>query len=180
MKPSVFLSYANPFLKKQEQFISELSRHLGERGFATRTLGVTDYDMEAPLKAIRRLMIESNGLLAVAFKRNYIQIGTSKPNSDLNQKATDIGGNWTTSPYCQIEPAMAFQLGLPILIFREKGVIEEGLLEKGVLGTYMPSFDLETPIEDYFKESEFNELLKQWEGQVRSVIATKGQPPKLY
>jgi len=36
------------------------------RGLEPRTLGVTDYDMDAPLKAIRRLMLESNGLITIA------------------------------------------------------------------------------------------------------------------
>jgi len=42
------------------------------RGLEPRTLGVTDYDMDAPLKAIRRLMLESNGLITIAFKRALI------------------------------------------------------------------------------------------------------------
>ncbi|WP_237748721.1 hypothetical protein [Streptococcus mutans] len=49
-----------------------------------RTLGITDYDMNAPLTAIRRLMIESNGIITIAFRRNLIRDGISKPDSDLN------------------------------------------------------------------------------------------------
>lgn len=86
-------------------------------------------------------MIESNGLLTVAFRRAHIKDGVSKPNSDINEKEYSISDEWVTSPYCQIEPAMAFQLGLPILIFREKGVIAEGILERGVTGTYLPEFE---------------------------------------
>ena len=41
---------------------------------------------------------------------------------------------------------MAYQLGLPILIFRQKGVIDDGILERGVVGLYMPEFDLEISI----------------------------------
>ena len=55
MKISVFLSYPKPHLKHQTEFIEKIREHLRVRGFTPRTLGVTDYDMSAPLKAIRRL-----------------------------------------------------------------------------------------------------------------------------
>ncbi len=60
MKTSVFLSYPKPFSTEQQSFIGELSLYLQSRGLEPRTLGVTDYDMDAPLRAIRRLMLESN------------------------------------------------------------------------------------------------------------------------
>ena len=75
---------------------------------------------------------------------------------------------------------MAYQIGLPTLIFRERGVIEEGLLQKGVIGTYMPEFSLEGPASDYFVSHEWNDLIGKWEGFVRSVIEMKGNPPRLY
>ena len=58
---------------------------------------------------------------------------------------------------------MAYQLGLPILILREKGVIEEGILEKGVVGLYMPEFDVEKPLDRYFNSTEWTAMLGKWE-----------------
>jgi hypothetical protein len=72
-KISVFLSYPKPCVNEQQQFIDRICVYLDSCGFAPRTLGVTDYDMDAPLKAIRRLMLESNGLITVAFRRIFIQ-----------------------------------------------------------------------------------------------------------
>lgn len=181
MSISVFLSYPQPYLQKQKDFIHEIREQLNSRGFDTRTLGVTDYDTQAPLVAIRRLMLESNGLLTIAFRRAYIKEGIGKPQTDIDDMSEyDISGKWLTSPYCQIEPAMAFQIGLPILVFREKGVIDDGILEKGVVGTYMPEFDLYKPIEDYLKSQQWNQLIGKWEGYVRSVYEKKGLPPRLY
>lgn len=124
--------------------------------------------------------MESNGLLTVAFRRGYIQHGQGKPDSDISEPNYDISDKWITSPYCQIEPAMAFQLGLPILILREKGVIAEGILEKGVTGTYLPEFDLANPIEQYLESSEWQQPIVKWENLVRRVVENKGCPPKLY
>lgn len=103
------------------------------------------------------------GLLSVAFRRAYIQTGTAKFNADCkDQEAYDISGKWVTSPYCQIEPAMAFQLGIPILIFRETEVIDDGILEKGVTPYYMPVFDLNKPIDGYFESRDWIDLIQEW------------------
>ena len=160
-KIPVFLSYPKLFTKKQQDFIAAVQGYLDLRGFVGRTLGVTDYDMQEPLTAIRRLMLECNGLITMALKRSYIESGSSKPDSDCGEASSNLNNTWLTSPYCQIEPAMAFQIGLPILILRERGVLAEGLLEKGVIGTYLPEFDLTTPISIYFDSEEWKQNYRQ-------------------
>lgn len=180
MSIPIFLSYPRPFLSTQKIFIERLTSYLESQGFSPRTLGVTDYDVDAPLSAIRRLLLESNGLISIGFRKNYILTGTGKPNSDLNEKSYDISNQWLTTPWCHIESAMAFQIGLPILVFREEGVLEEGILDKGVLGIYMPTFDSTGNIDEYLKSFEFIQIIKKWEGYVRRVVETKGHPPQLY
>ena len=181
MNIPIFLSYPKPFLKQQQNFIEKVTQHLCERNFDPRTLGVTDYDVAEPLTAIRRLMLESNGVLVIAFRRYKIIEGKANPCSDIDGVSQyEISNQWQTSPWCQIEPAMAFQIGLPILIMREKGVLADGILEKGVLGTYMPEFDLDSPVDAYFKSQQWKQLISIWEGYVRRVIENKGQPPLLY
>ena len=155
-----------------------------EIGLKSRSLGRTDYDPRDPLTAIRSLMLDSNGLIALAFRKSLIAQGTSMPNSDLEEKVAekDWSNQWLSSPWCHIESAMAFQLGLPVLIFREKGVIQDGMLEKGTFGVYMPEFDLDKDEtgQSYLKSSEFRQLLHEWSSYVRSVARNKGLPPKLY
>jgi hypothetical protein len=75
---------------------------------------------------------------------------------------------------------MAYQLGLPVLILREKGVLAEGILEKGIVGLYLPQFDVDQPLDGYFQTDEWNGILGKWEGHVRSVVDRKGNPPLLY
>ena len=177
---SIFLSYPRPYNSKQVEFINELIKYLENRGFEPRTLGISDYDLQEPLNAIRRIMLESNGLLTVAFRRAHIREGSSKPKSDIGETELRLDNLWLTSMYCHIEPAMAFQIGLPILILRENGVIADGILEKGVIGTYMPEFNLDGDPLAYFQNREWNQLIGIWEGHVRNVVQTKGQPPRLY
>src|SRR6185436_16379758 len=144
MAISIFLSYPKPCFGKQAAFVKQVHTYLSERGFEPRTLGVTDYDMDAPLTAIRRLMLESNGLLTIAFRRTYVEKGTARLRTDVaTLKEEPIDGKWLTTPWAHIEPAMAYQLGLTVLILREQGVLDDGILERGVAGLYMPEFDLE-------------------------------------
>ncbi len=181
MKIPVFLSYPQPHMMSQKLFIDRLKKYLLSRGFEPRTLGVTDYDMNAPLKAIRRLMLESNGIITIALRRTLVLAGKQKHLADIPRMTEkELQDVWFTSAYCQIEPAMAFQLGLPVLILREAGVIEGGLFEKGVLGTYMPEFSLESGEEDYLGTTEWNDIIGKREDFVRAVSENKGNPPKLY
>lgn len=177
MSLPIFLSYSSPFNGTQERFIAQIKKYLKTRRLEARTLGVTDYNMSEPLKEIRRMMLESNGVITVAFRRSQINSGMEKPETD-NQKS--LNGKWLTSPFCQIEPAMAFQLGLPLLTLREKGVLEDGILQKSVVGHYMPSFDLTRPIDEYFDTEIWAQTIIKWETQVQTVAKTKGTPPKLF
>lgn len=181
MRILVFLSFPKPHLSTQDQFIHKVSAFLQDRGLEPRTLGVTDYDMSAPLTAIRRLMLESNGLVTIAFRRTMVKKAVEREGADLSgQEAKTRSNIWLTSPWCHIEPSMAYQLGLPILIFREKGVLAEGILEQGVVGYYMPEFDLSKSIDEYLSSGPWKDVLGRWEGFVRAVVETKGSPPKLY
>ncbi|WIY05991.1 hypothetical protein QRX60_19905 [Amycolatopsis mongoliensis] len=178
---SVFVSYPKPYTRAQMAFIRGLSASLKGRGFFPRTLGVTDYDTDAPLRAVRRLMFESHGLIAVAFKRIFVESGTGNFRADLSKiEEFPLRGVWLSTPWVHIEPAMAYQLGLPTLIVREKGVLADGILEKGVTGLYAPEFDVDGDPTAYLKSTEWNQILTRWEYQVRTVIDRKGSPPRLY
>lgn len=181
MRISIFLSYPNPAFSRQRNFIVKVKQQLEERGFAPRTLGVTDYDMDAPLTAIRRLMLDSNGLITVAFRRTYVESGAERAKTDIDGfEANKIDGAWLTTPWAHIEPAMAYQLGLPILLLREKGVLADGIHERGIAGLYLPEFDLDESQDEYFKSPQWSDVIGKWGGYVRAVVNAKGTPPKLF
>jgi len=180
-KISVFLSYPRPCLREQEAFIQRLCEYLDTRGMAPRTLGVTDYDMDAPLKAIRRLLLESNGLITIAFRRILVQTGEENSGATVaGVTSRPVRDQWLTSPWSHIEPAMAYQMGLPILVLREDGVRPDGMLEPGVAGVYLPSFDPRDDLDQYFSSVEWTDLIWKWESLVRTVVSRKGEPPSLY
>jgi hypothetical protein len=180
-RPGVFLSYPKPCHLNQEKFIERACMELESKGFAPRTLGVTDYSVEAPLTAIRQIMVESNGLVTIAFRRTHLERATGNYRADVaGRDEYDLSGRWLTSPWSHIEPAMAYQIGLPILLLKEKGVLADGVLERGVVGLYMPEFDVEAPLDAYFESYEWKSIISQWEQQVKTVVANKGRAPLLY
>lgn len=137
-------------------------------GFDPRTIGKNEYGKLAPLEKIRKTMDECHGLLAVALRRAYIEKGTGKPDANLKRHTPyDISKSWITSPFCQIEPSIAFQKEMPILIFREEGVIADGILENGIVGSYMPEpFNLDSSTSGYFSSLEWVQLISEWKTDV--------------
>lgn len=173
----IFLSYPKPCNANQVKFISTLRSILEHRGIDAKTLGVNEYDTKVPLAGARRIMLESNGLMVVAFGRYHIKSGQHHFLSrDGACESEKISGTWMTSPWCQIEAGMGFQLGLPVLILRERGVRADGVLEHGVMGAYMPEFDLSKDVKAYFSTEECRQLLQQFESQVFHFRDRKGLP----
>jgi hypothetical protein len=178
MSIPVFVSHPTPHLKAQSQFVEKLKICLRRKHLDPRTMGETNYDMEAPLAGIRRMMVGCCGLIAIAFRRSYSQELISRKGADLpNEAESSLKNQWLTSPYLQIEPAMAFQLGLPILILRERGVVAEGILERGVTGLLSPEFTLSDPID--FSEAKW-QIISQWAGKASGFYQRRGEPPALF
>jgi hypothetical protein len=175
----VFLSSPQPFQQVQEDFLNHVEGQLELHGLEPRTLGRSQYDMDAPLEGIRRMMAGSCGLIALAFRRTWIEAGVDRPSSDMGLRSSNRDKTWLTSPYVHIEPAMAFQLGLPLLIWREEGVLADGVLDRGAIGCSMPEFDLakSAPALD---QDEWQEPFREWIRRVRTVYHRRGTPPRLW
>lgn len=181
MKIPIFLSRPTPHLEAQVQFVEDLKKELSHRGLQPHTLGPgSSYDYDAPLVGIRRILAHCCGLISIAFRRTYVESSVKHKGANITDRTEERSREvWFTSPYCQIEPAMGFQLGLPILILREEGVLAEGVLEKGVTGLYLPEFSLQSST-PFITSDECRRLLDQWSGYVGTVHKRRGDPPTLF
>ncbi|KGG55004.1 hypothetical protein [Lactobacillus sp. wkB10] len=108
-------------------------------------------------------MDETYGLMSVALKRAHI---SKEMDSPQTKHPKIISDKWLTSPYCLIETAIGYKLDLPVLILRDKDVLEEGVLAKVVTDDYISTNDLSESYDDYLNSKEFEDLLKQWEIKV--------------
>jgi hypothetical protein len=184
----VFLSRTQPHTVAQKQFLEALCGYLRSRGLDARTVGHTDFGLNG-LEAVRGLLRQSNGLICVAFRRSIVRQGVDRP--DANRALGDglrsipLKDTWLTTPWCHMEAAMAYQIGLPVLLLVQKGVRQDGVLEDGVLGQYPPVFNLESDQRDLdavFADNleKWRQLAGTWEGHVREVVHHRAQPPALY
>jgi hypothetical protein len=176
----IFLSHPKPHNDAQSSFLENLQNYLKDSkgmDLDPLTLGETYYDWQNPLAGIRRLMLTSNGVLVIALRRYFIKNGEERRiNKQRTAEVKEISGFWMTSPWCHIEAAMAFQLGLPLLILIESDVHPDGILEKGVVGNYLPEFDLDQSVEDYLKQKEFIDNMNIFAGNVRQKWFLRGIP----
>jgi hypothetical protein len=97
-----------------------------------------------------------------------------RANSDNGLACRRIENKWITSPFCHVEPAMALQISLPIFILREKEVIQDGVIDNGVIGAYISEIDLSLSANDYFQGQEWNQLLSKWTKQAQDFYNGKG------
>lgn len=174
----IFLSYPRPHLEAQTKFLNIMKRDiLSKTNLEPKTLGVTDFYHEPPLIAISKIMSESCGLLMVALKQTLIVDGEFRANGDNGLVSKKIENKWITSPFCHVEPAMAMQISLPIFILREKDVIQDGVIDNGVAGTYISEVNLSSSVNEYFKTQEWSQLLVKWTTQVQDFSNGKNKSP---
>lgn len=185
MAISVFLSRPTPHQARQDQFLDRVKSHLSARGLEPRTIGETDYGTQ-PMQHIRSVMMDCNGFIGLAFRRFLVVEGVDRPEPDSKSTTPrhnlgSLRNRWLTTPYVHLEAAVAYQIGLPIILFVEEGVVQEGALESGVLVMYPPTFSLADDIDkQFFGSRRWQQIINTWEGQVREVVHNKGQPPRLY
>jgi hypothetical protein len=171
----IFLSFPKPFTSNQDAIIQGIRDQLIERGLEPRTLGINEYDNEVPLRAVRRILLESNGVLTIGLRRYWVNAGAIKP----GVHEVPLQNQWFTSPWPHIETAMGYQLGLPILALREQGVHTDGVLERGTVDIFVPEVDTSATSE-FLVSQQWRQMLASWERDVRMVAKNRGTPPKLY
>jgi hypothetical protein len=128
---------------------------LEQRGLAPRTLGETDYSNSAPILAVREVMEQCSGAIILGFAQLTVSSGRLKPGTTAEQDAA--GSTWATA-WNQIEAAMAYALGLPVLVIREQAVAG-GVFDFGSIDRFVHQADL-TPA--WFDTQSFLQPLNAW------------------
>lgn len=179
----VFLSYATPYNDLQVLFLEDVMNAIRSALLFPRTLGPSDQYTETPLTSIRRMILSSYGLMAIAFRRTFVTQATARPGTPRQQIFNDF---WLTSPYLQIEPSMAFQRGLPLMLLVEEGVstnsVFGGILEQGAAPFTIITFSVqnEEVINAFFNSAFWVETFADWACQVRSGYDIQTDPEFKY
>ena len=143
-----------------------------------RTLPLSESYPESILTDIRRLVSSSYGMLAVNFRRFKIQ--TVEVNTGPLPPSTPV---WEGSVYSQVEPSMAFQFGLPLLLVREEDTdANNGIWAGGIapLNLFIVWHSETQTVDQFFNTPEWRSAFANWSAQVRNAFYIQTEPKFKY
>jgi hypothetical protein len=152
---NVFVSVGGTATDEQERFVRAVEDRLRSEGLVPHTVGRNTFSSDAPLKTITDLLDRCAGTVVIALERTYFASGTEKRGGPKESRLSDVR---LPTPWNQIEAAMAYTRGQPLMVIVESGLKSEGLLEHGndwyVQAVRIDSAALNT--------TEFNGVLANW------------------
>jgi hypothetical protein len=126
MTIDVFLSVGRAGTPDQERFLVSLESALRGSGVAPRTVGRNDFSSKAPLKRVGEVLGECHGTVVLAYERSRSAETIERPGSPTESVSRNVR---LPTVWNQIEAAMSYSVGLPLLVIVEEGLQDEGLLE---------------------------------------------------
>src|SRR5258708_22973884 len=123
--PKLFISAGTAATTRQKRATEFVFAALRNAGLSPRQMNNNEWSFEQPLRAIRGIIEGCDGIAVVAFSRYAFPSGTERKNEG-DQTLTDVR---FPTVWNQIEAAIGYARGLPLLVIAEKGLKEDGLLE---------------------------------------------------
>jgi hypothetical protein len=152
---NVFVSVGGTATEQQETFVRAVEDRLRSEGLIPHTVGRNTFSADSPLKTVTQLLDSCSGTVVIALERLYFPAGTDKRGGQKESTLVDVK---LATPWNQIEAAMAYSKGHPLLVIVEQGVKGEGLLERGY-DWYVQSVK---PDPSALATTEFNGVLSSW------------------
>ncbi len=165
----IFVSVGGTTSDEQEAFVRAVEDRLRSEGLNPRTVGRNTFSSDAPLKTVTELLEVCSGTVVIALERSYFPSGIEKRGGP---KECALRETILPTPWNQIEAALSYSRGLPLLVIAEEGVRSEGLLEPG-FEWYVQRVALNA---SSLNSNEFNGVLASWKNKVsvpsRKQVAT--------
>jgi hypothetical protein len=151
----------------QDAFVRAVEDRLRAEELIPHTAGRNSFNSAAPLLAVTELMDRCAGAVVLALERSYYPSGVERRGGGANEKP--LAEVRLPTPWNQMEAAMAYSRGLPLMVIVESGLKCEGMLEDRydwhVLSVGLDAASLATP--------QFNGVLSSWK---RKVLARQSRP----
>lgn len=165
MAIKVFISVGAPADDSQRVFRDTILNSVEIAGLSPRLMTGRDYDYKNPLRAVRGVLDECCGAIVIAYARYRFPYGEELRNDGVRSlEEVSFPTVWN-----QIEAAMAYERGLPLLVIAQTGLRPDAFLEAtNDVRPFWTSFD--TPI----SESEgFQGYLQSWRRDVEEFASRK-------
>jgi hypothetical protein len=173
----VFLSHPTSITMNNLQisFLIRLIAELKKELLFPRTLPNTEQYPESTMTSIRRMINSSFGMLTLNLARRKVRVietnGATVYDNDIGREF------WTGSAFSFIEPAMAYQFGLPQLFITEAAVSEQDVNQQGGIFPFrVLIWDSSKGINYFFESVEWKEVLQNWSAEVRSGYYIQTRP----
>lgn len=127
MDKKVFISKGSAATDEQRQFVDAILDMLKTAGLSPRIMNENEWSHEQPLKAIKKIISQCDGIVLIAFTRTIIENGSEVKKDSKN----DLKNILLPTPWNHIEGAIAYTMGMPLLVIAENGLKSEGLIENG-------------------------------------------------
>jgi hypothetical protein len=151
----VFVSVGGTANAKQEVFVTAVEARLRAEGLVPHTVGRNTFSSDSPLKTVSQLLDECAGTIVIALERTYFPSGLERRDGP-KQSSLDL--TRFATPWNQIEAALSYDRGLPLMVLVEEGIRTEGLLERGY-DWYVQSVTADPAS---LNTVEFNSVLAAW------------------
>jgi hypothetical protein len=175
VKHQVFVSIGTPRTPEQGQFKTALLEKLRTRDLLPRTVGRnhddTDSSHARPFDQICDLIGQSHGIVVVAYQKHFAREYEHDVLSPENRRV--FAEMKLATAWNQVEAAIGYQAGIPMLLICEQGVHRDGVFDsEGIASPVMVSISppaLEGVV--------FLNTLQSWVNAVKKHAETHGSLP---
>jgi len=180
MKSKVFISIGSASTPLQAEAADTIFRAVETVGLSPRQMEKNEWSSEQPLRAIKRVINECDGAVVIAFSRYQFPSGTERKKVGEEEHLSDVR---FPTVWNQIEAAMAYMRGLPLLVIAEHGLRDDGLLEGRydwkVFWTDFRAEELRSEAFIAYLESWKRRVLERAESRSEAAISFEGDPSKM-
>jgi hypothetical protein len=128
-----------------------------------RALGRSDYPNDLPLKEVLRMVKHCSGGIVLGFEQFRATSGEFKPGSSKAKASTSPIAFPT--PWNQLEAGILFSAGLPMMIFRETGVLG-GIFDVGTSEVFIHPMPNSSTTPDALDD--LDSVFQNWVARVRT------------
>jgi hypothetical protein len=168
-EPNVFVSVGGTANDAQESFVRAVEDRLRSENLIPHTVGRNTFSSDSPFKAVTELMDRCSGVVVIALERLHIAQGSEKRGGPNESALSNVK---IATAWNQVEAAMAYCRGVPLLVLVEDGLRPDGLLEKG-FDWYVQTVKLDP---SSLHTQVFNGVLASWKDKLGA--RAKQQPTR--
>ena len=157
----VFVSRPNALAEQFIRGFEGFKGFLEDQGFKLRTVGASDYPVDAPLDAVIRMLEECKGAVILGYPQIFATAGFVKDEEIVGELLLPTEWN-------HIEATLAYAIGIPLLVIHHPGV-DRGIFDRGAISSFIYEEDLSRP--EWPLSKQIRGAIRSWRNFISEVPA---------